>query len=135
MDFTSIDDVNLVINHIHYKYPKADIYLVGFSMGAIQAIRWVGEHKGQKIVKGLVSISCPIDLSKASPYLSQKRNWIYAKWMTQALIRIAKHHEELLKEKGVDLDYGKIQNNTRPYISIKHACGIRYQIQHQSVGV
>lgn len=77
-------------------------------MGAIQAIRWAGEHKGQKMVKGLVSISCPIDLSKASPYLSQKRNWIYAKWMTQALIRLAKHHEELLKEKGVQLDYSKI---------------------------
>lgn len=74
-------------------------------MGAIQAIRWVGEHEGQNIVKGLVSISCPIDLSKASPYLSQKKNWLYAKYMTKALINMAKIHEDLLIDKGIQIDY------------------------------
>lgn len=94
------------------------MYIVGFSMGAIQAIRWVGEHKGQTKVKGLVSISCPIDLSKASPYLSQRKNWVYAKWMTKALITLAKTHEDLLKEKGIDLDYSS-SNFTQSILSLQ----------------
>lgn len=97
----------MVINHIHNKYPRANLYLVGFSMGAIQAIRWLGEHKDQTVVKGLVSISCPIDISKASPYLSQKRNWLYAKYMTKPLIRLARSHEDLIKSKGIEIDYSE----------------------------
>lgn len=106
VDFTSVEDVDLVINHVHNRYPKANIYLVGFSMGAIQAIRWAGEHKGQKMVKGLVSVSCPIDLSKASPHLSKWKHWVYARWMTGSLINIAKYNEDLIKEKGIQVDFG-----------------------------
>lgn len=106
VDFTSVEDVDLVINHVHKRYPKANIYLVGFSMGAIQAIRWAGEHKGQNMVKGLVSVSCPIDLSKASPHLSKSKHWVYARWMTGSLINIAVYNEDLIKEKGFDVDFG-----------------------------
>lgn len=86
-------------------------------MGAIQAIRWLGENKDQKIVKGLVSISCPIDISKASPYLSQRKNWLYSKYMTKALVRLAKTHESLLSEKSLDIDFSRIfltENMWRP---------------------
>lgn len=105
MDYTSVEDVDLVINHVHARYPKANIYLVGFSMGALQAIRWVGQHPGQKKVKGLVSVSCPVDLSKASPHLSQPKNWIYARWMTLSLINIAEYNKDLLEKKGVEIDF------------------------------
>ena len=108
VDFTSVEDVDLVINHVHSRYPKASIYLVGFSMGAIQAIRWVGEHKGQNKVKGLVSVSCPIDLSKASPHLSKPKHWVYARWMTGALINIATYNEDLIRAKGFDVDFSRL---------------------------
>lgn len=105
VDFTSVEDVDLVVNHVHKRYPKANIYLVGFSMGAIMALRWTGEHKGQKMVKGVVSVSCPIDLSKASPNLSRPKHWVYARWMTGSLINIALYNEDLIKNKGVDVDF------------------------------
>ena len=78
-------------------------------MGALQAIRWVGENKGQKIVKGIVSVSCPVDLSKASPHLSKTKNMIYARRMTASLINIANYNEELIKSKGFDIDFSMLR--------------------------
>ncbi len=110
MDFTSVEDLDIVINHIHNKYPNAPVYIVGFSMGAIMALRWLGENKGrQNIVKGAVSISCPIDLSKASPYLSRPRNIIYSHNMTKSLYRVAQHHKDLVDEREISIDYGSIK--------------------------
>ena len=104
MDFTSVEDLDTVVKHIHDRYPQAPIYLVGFSMGAIMALRWLAEQKGkQTAVKGAVSISCPVDLSKASPYLSRPRNIVYSHNMTQGLIRVAKYHKDLLDERGITI--------------------------------
>lgn len=106
-DFTSQKDLDVVIRHINKRYPKAPIYIVGYSMGAIQGIRWLGEHKGkQKMVKGMVSISCPIDLSKASPYLSQPKHFVYGMWMSKALKRIAEHNKPVLERKNITVDFG-----------------------------
>ena len=113
VDFTSVEDVDLVIKHVHQRYPKANIYLVGFSMGAIQAIKWVGQNKGQQIVKGVVSVSCPIDLSKASPELSKPKHWVYARWMTGSLINMALYNKDLIEEKGLKVDFCKTGSRSR----------------------
>jgi len=123
-DFTTTEDIDVVVNHVHKRYPNANLYLVGFSMGAIMSLRWVGEHKGQSLVKGVVSVSCPVDLSKASPYLSQKKNWLYAFNMTQSLIKLAHLHKDLVEKKGLDIDYSIVKNCKTPvefdgYFSIK----------------
>lgn len=107
MDYTSTDHLDNAIKHIQKKYPNAPIYIVGFSMGAIQGLKWLGEHKGQdKPVKGMVSISCPVSLATASPRLSEFRHSIYAEHMTKSLIKLALFHKDLIEKKGFDIDYG-----------------------------
>jgi predicted alpha/beta-fold hydrolase len=94
------------MKHIHEKYPEAPVYMVGYSMGAIQSMMWLSKNRGrQDFVKGFVSLSCPIDLSKASPRLSQYQHYIYAWWMTSALKKIAHYHRDLVESKGIHIDY------------------------------
>jgi predicted alpha/beta-fold hydrolase len=75
-------------------------------MGALQSMMWLSKTKGKRdYVKGLVSLSCPIDLSKASPRLSQLQHSIYAWWMTSSLKKIAYSHRDLVEKKNIPVDY------------------------------
>jgi predicted alpha/beta-fold hydrolase len=108
MDLSSTEHLDNAIKHIHQKYPNAPIYIVGFSMGAIQGLKWLGEHAGKdKPVKGMVSISCPVSLGLASPKLSQFKHLIYAKHMTHSLIKLAVFHKDLIEKLKIDIDYGR----------------------------
>ena len=109
MDFSSTEDLDTIINFIHKRYPIAPIYLVGYSMGTIQAMNWLGKHSGEIAcpVKGFVSISSPVDLAKASPHLSNQK--VYAYFMTKSLIRIANFYKDLVQDKGgLGINYGKL---------------------------
>ncbi len=107
MDFTTPKDVNVVINNIHERFPLAPIYLVGYSMGTIQGMNWLGKYSNDPAcpIKGFVSISNPVDLVKASPLLSQNR--IFAKQMTKSLVRLAENSLELLQDRSsLDINFG-----------------------------
>lgn len=43
--FTNVDDETAFVDHVHKKYPEADIYLIGLSMGGNCWIRWAGKNK------------------------------------------------------------------------------------------
>lgn len=44
-DFTSNDDILLAISNIKEKYPKANVYGLGISMGANYMLKMAGELK------------------------------------------------------------------------------------------
>ena len=44
LDFTSTEEVDQVIKHIHEQYPEAPIYLVGLSLGGNMVLRWAAEN-------------------------------------------------------------------------------------------
>ena len=98
--------------------------MVGYSMGAIQSLMWLSKNRGkQDFVKGFVSLSCPIDLSKASPRLSQYQHYIYAWWMTSGLKKIAHSHRDLVESKGLHIDYS-ISLVTRKNQFMQHTCRV-----------
>lgn len=42
--FTDTEDVNCLIQHVHSKFPKANIFLVGMSQGGQMFLRWTAQH-------------------------------------------------------------------------------------------
>ena len=49
MTYTNQDDMHEVIKYVHEKYPKARIYLVGMSMGGNMCVRYLENHKKEKV--------------------------------------------------------------------------------------
>src|SRR3990167_112627 len=136
MDYSSTEHLDNAIKHIQQKYPNAPIYIVGFSMGAIQGLKWLGENKGKpKHVKGMVSISCPVSLAAASPRLSEFRHYIYAEHMTKSLIKLAVFHKDLIEKKGFQVDYGNYTSELRGCHEMQVSCRIRHCVQLQSLGI
>ena len=62
---------------MHYRYPLANIYLAGFSTGALTSINWLDKNKDQKMVKALVSICCPVDLQRSVKQLQSSLLYRY----------------------------------------------------------
>jgi len=108
VDFSSTGDLNHVVKHVNSRYPRAPLYLVGFSMGSIQSLMWLAQQKGklENPVKGFVGISCPVSLGKAVAHMSHWQNLLYANNMTKAMLKIADAHSELVADQKIDVDYG-----------------------------
>ena len=76
-DFTSNDDILLAINSIKSKYPKANVYGLGISMGANYMLKMAGELKEKCQLAGMVSVSNPWDLVKCHEEMTKWYKWIY----------------------------------------------------------
>ena len=68
-------DLEVIIQHINQKYPKANIYFMGFSYGASYGTTVMSRN--QDIIKGMVCIANPFDVYKAGCNINSKRNAIY----------------------------------------------------------
>lgn len=47
MSFTDLHDAEELVNYIHKKHPKADLYLAGMSMGGNVWLRWASASKSK----------------------------------------------------------------------------------------
>ena len=81
-----IDELDLVVDFITKKFDNRNIYLVGFSMGSSYGAKYISSERGHKKIKGMVCISNPFDLVKASFNLSSVNNYVYSKYLTSQLI-------------------------------------------------
>jgi predicted alpha/beta-fold hydrolase len=82
-------DLEAVIEHARKIGSYTQIALVGFSMGANQTLKYLGE-KGEnppKEIVAAVTFSCPIDLSACSRKLARRENTLY---MTNFLFTMKK---------------------------------------------
>jgi len=72
-------DLELVIDHILQKNQYKQIYIIGFSLGANLALKYIGDKENSlnKSIKKVVSISNPFNLKDASFHLLKKSNFIY----------------------------------------------------------
>jgi predicted alpha/beta-fold hydrolase len=76
-NFASTEDLAEIVQHIKQKYPKADLYCMGLSMGGNIAMNYAGE-KGEKCeFKALTCLANPFDLEKCAHLIATVPNWIY----------------------------------------------------------
>lgn len=94
------------------RYPESDFYLVGLSMGGNMLIRWAAENKiTSDEIKGIFTLGAPFNLYDSTVELST--NWkkgIYAHAMVRGMMDISRVYANLIKKKGIDIDWGKFQS-------------------------
>ena len=72
------DDLEQVILNMTRWFPRADLCLVGFSLGGNLLLKYLGEpHHLQEPGKAAVAISSPLDLRGSLEALSRPDNWVY----------------------------------------------------------
>lgn len=81
------EDLHEVVRHAARHYE--DIYLVGFSMGGNQTLKYLGEDPARvpAQVKGAACFSVPCDLPSSSWRISEPRNRVYLKYFLLSLNR------------------------------------------------
>lgn len=78
------DDLDLVVRHASSEGYK-EIYLVGFSLGGNITLKYLGEQKGNTIIKKAVAFSIPLDLRHSCERISQPSNFIYSRRFLKSL--------------------------------------------------
>ena len=69
-------DLQVALDHVHQKYPKANIYFMGFSYGSSYGTNVFSEN--QDLVKGMVCVANPFNMYKAGESLNSRWNRVYS---------------------------------------------------------
>lgn len=88
------EDVRVVIDYLHDRYPKAPLFAVGTSIGANILVKYLGEN-GEKVpVAGAVAICSPWDLLIGDRFICRRLvQKLYDRALTIGLQGYAKLHE------------------------------------------
>ncbi|KAK9053084.1 hypothetical protein SSX86_029714 [Deinandra increscens subsp. villosa] len=97
-----LGDLDAVVNHVGSRYPKANLYGVGWSMGANILVQYLGKEAGARRLSGAVSMCNPFDLVMSDEDLCKGFNRIYNSSLAKALSGILKKHLMLFEDIGGD---------------------------------
>ncbi|GBG76200.1 hypothetical protein CBR_g21949 [Chara braunii] len=101
------DDLRLVVRHVNNLYPDANLYAVGWSLGANILIRYLGQEGSNTPLKGAVSLANPFDLVEADIDFGKGFNRVYSNRLANVLGKIFRKHEALFEGIGGEFDLVK----------------------------
>ncbi|GAB4184942.1 MAG: hydrolase [Simkaniaceae bacterium] len=85
------EDVHRALRKIKEEYPDSPVILIGFSLGGNIAMKFAGERGAEitRLVEEIIAVSPPVDVEQSVYLLSDDRNWIYERYLTDQLIKDA----------------------------------------------
>ncbi|KAL7607989.1 embryogenesis-associated protein EMB8 [Lactuca sativa] len=97
-----LGDLDEVVGHITTRYPKANLYGTGWSMGANILVQYLGKESGARRFSGAVSMCNPFNLVMSDEDICQGFSRIYNRSLGKALGGILKKHLPLFEDIGGD---------------------------------
>jgi predicted alpha/beta-fold hydrolase len=93
-------DLHLVTRELIERDNLPELYLIGFSMGGNQALKFAGElgEDAPRQIRGVCAISPPIDLESCALAIARRENWIYENRFLQSLRKTMKRKSELFPD-------------------------------------
>ncbi|KAJ1411944.1 Alpha/Beta hydrolase fold [Sesbania bispinosa] len=95
-----LGDMREVVSHVSARYPNANIYAVGWSLGANILVRYLGQESHNCPLSGAVSLCNPFNLVVADEDFRKGFNIVYDKALSKALCKIFKKHALLFEDIG-----------------------------------
>ncbi|GFP89304.1 embryogenesis-associated protein emb8 [Phtheirospermum japonicum] len=95
-----LGDISEVVNHVGNRYPRANLYAVGWSLGANILVRYVGQESFSCPLAGVVSLCNPFNLVIADEDFRKGFNIVYDKALANALCKIFRRHALLFEDIG-----------------------------------
>ncbi|KAJ7945099.1 embryogenesis-associated protein EMB8 [Quillaja saponaria] len=93
-----LGDMFEVVSHVTNRYPKANLYAVGWSLGANILVRYLGQESNACPLSGAVSLCNPFNLVIADEDFRKGFNNVYDKALTRGLRKIFKKHALLFED-------------------------------------
>ncbi|CAH9124948.1 unnamed protein product [Cuscuta epithymum] len=97
-----LGDIHEVVAHVGNCYPKANLYAVGWSLGANILVRYLGQQSDSCPLCGAVSLCNPFNLPTADEDFRKGFNIVYDKALAKALSNIFKKHALLFEDIGCE---------------------------------
>lgn len=97
------EDLRDVVAHANARYPRANLYAVGWSLGANILVRYLGEESHSCPLSGAVSLCNPFNLVVADEDFRKGFNIVYDKSLSNGLRKIFKQH--ILLFEGLEGEY------------------------------
>ncbi|XP_071693411.1 embryogenesis-associated protein EMB8-like [Rutidosis leptorrhynchoides] len=97
-----LGDINEVVAHVSSRYPNANLYAAGWSLGANILVRYLAQEAGNCPLSGAVSLCNPFNLVVADEDFHKGFNVVYNKALSSSLRRIFKKHALLFEEMSDD---------------------------------
>jgi len=82
-------DLDLVVQTLAAREPRAPLLAVGFSLGGNVLLKWLGEQGARSAVEAAATVSVPFDLAASSRHLERGFARIYASHVLKTLKRKA----------------------------------------------
>lgn len=82
------EDLATLITYISIYYAYNSLAIIGYSLGANLALKYIGEQANSlpKIIKKCISVSAPIDLNLSADIIDSKKNTFYKRRFLKALL-------------------------------------------------
>ncbi|KAK7404278.1 hypothetical protein VNO78_05042 [Psophocarpus tetragonolobus] len=95
-----LGDLRDVVSHVTCTYPNANVYAVGWSLGANILVRYLAQESHNCPLSGAVSLCNPFNLVVADEDFRKGFNIIYDKALSKALRKIFNKHILLFEDIG-----------------------------------
>ncbi|KAL5056585.1 hypothetical protein RYX36_037267 [Vicia faba] len=95
-----LGDMRQVVSHVSARYPDANLYAVGWSLGANILVRYLGHQSHNSPLSGAVSLCNPFNLVLSDQDFRKGFNKIYDKALSKALRNIFHKHALLFQDIG-----------------------------------
>uniref|UniRef100_A0A5B7C7H0 AB hydrolase-1 domain-containing protein n=1 Tax=Davidia involucrata TaxID=16924 RepID=A0A5B7C7H0_DAVIN len=105
-----IEDLREVVAHVATRYPKGNLYAVGWSLGANILVRYLGQEAHTCPLSGAVSLCNPFNLVIADEDFRKGFNIVYDKALAAALCKIFKKHALLFEDIGGEYNIPMVAN-------------------------
>ena len=80
------DDLEFTLKHIHIRFPQSkDIFVIGYSLGANQLLKFLGENPQQHLLTAGVAVSIPFCLEGCAQNIHQGFNKVYERRFLKSL--------------------------------------------------
>lgn len=82
-------DLEAAVGWVSRRLPGLPVFLTGLSLGGAVALRWLSEmgEAALPLVRGVVTISAPVDMGAAARALALPGNRIYERWFLASMKR------------------------------------------------
>ncbi|CAL5343216.1 unnamed protein product [Camellia sinensis] len=95
-----IEDLREVVAHVGTRYPNANLYAVGWSLGANILVQYLGQESHNCPLSGAASLCNPFNLVVADEDFRKGFNIVYDKALANSLCKIFKTHSLLFEDMG-----------------------------------
>ncbi|MCD7456914.1 embryogenesis-associated protein emb8 [Datura stramonium] len=93
-----LGDMYEVVAHVSNRYPAANLYAIGWSLGANILVRYLGQESHSCLLSGAVSLCNPFNLVIADEDFHKGFNNVYDKALANSLCKIFKKHALLFED-------------------------------------